>query len=325
VLFQAQPAVGFLFQPVASWPGLSEKFVIWGKNMEFNFGDVFLEYFYDLLLWLPALIWAIVVFSLFLVVGWLLSRWLEKRLAKRKHEQILRIFFVNVIKWVIYLMGFVAAMDILGMGGLLSGVVAGAGVTAIIIGFAFKDIAENFVSGIILAAARPFRIGDIIELNNFRGRVTKIEMRTTHIRTSDGRYILLPNASIIKNPLTNFTRDGLMRYQFSFGVDTPTEVGKVRKIITEYLAEESDVLKKPGPAVTVTELGDYSVTIRVAFWVDLFRDRRKNRVELGEPVLSRVMDRVKDLMVENGVNMPGTIIELKTYSEDEPILIKKSE
>ncbi len=285
-------------------------------------GDLFLDYYSNLVAALPAFTWALIIFCTFVFLGWFIARIAEKRLSKRKQEAIIRVFLVNFIKWAFYLMGFIAAMDILGMSGLLGGIVAGASISAIIVGFAFKDIAENFVSGVILAFSSPFRTGDIIELNNFRGRVTRIHLRMTHIRTSDGRDVMLPNASIVKNPLTNFTRDGLMRYQFTFGVDTPTDVGKIRTMIMEYFINQTGVLQNPAPSVTVYELGDYSVGVRVAFWVDLFREKKKDRIELAEPILSRVMDGVKELLVENDINMPGKIVELKNYDNLDPIAVK---
>ncbi|TVR88279.1 MAG: hypothetical protein EA411_05195 [Saprospirales bacterium] len=284
--------------------------------------EMFLDYYGDLVAALPAFTWALVIFSIFVFLGWMIARVAERRLSKRKQEAIIRVFFVNFIKWAFYLMGFIAAMDILGMGGLLGGIVAGASISAIIVGFAFKDIAENFVSGVILAFSSPFRTGDIIELNNFRGRVTRIHLRMTHIRTSDGRDVMLPNANILKNPLTNFTRDGFMRYQFTFGVDTPTDVGQVRSLIMDYFTNQAGVLKNPAPSVIVYELGDYSVGVRVAFWVDLFREKKKDRIELAEPILSRVINGVKELLVENAINMPGKIVELKNYDNLDPIAVK---
>ena len=96
--------------------------------------ELFLDYYGDLVAALPAFTWALVIFSIFVFLGWFIARIAEKRLSKRKQEAIIRVFFVNFIKWAFYLMGFIAAMDILGMGGLLGGIVAGASISAIIVG-----------------------------------------------------------------------------------------------------------------------------------------------------------------------------------------------
>lgn len=289
-----------------------------GKSLS----DAFSEFYYQLIGVFPTLLFAVLIFLIIAGIGYFGSRIWERRLKKKIREPIIQIFFVNVFRWFLYLLALITALDILGLSGVLGGLIAGASISAIVIGFAFKDIAENFLSGILLAFSRPFRLGDIVEVDKFRGRVRNIKTRTTTIRTGDGRDIILPNAMLIKNPVTNFTRDGLMRYQFTFGVDTPTPTAEVRAIIMNYLFSEADILKEPRPNVNLTEINSSDVTIRVAFWVNLFREKKANRVDLGEPILNKVMDRVKELMIENNINMPGQIVELKSYAESNPVLIK---
>lgn len=284
--------------------------------------DAFSEFYFQLIGVFPTLLFAILIFIIIAGLGHIGSRIWERRLRKKKREPIVQIFFVNVLRWFFYLLGLITALDILGLSGVLGGMIAGASISAIIIGFAFKDIAENFLSGILLAFSKPFRLGDIVEVDKFRGRVRNIKTRTTTIRTGDGREVILPNAMLIKNPVTNFTKDGLMRYQFSFGVDTPTPTDRVRSIIMNYLFSEPDILNEPRPNVNLVEINSTDVTIRVAFWVNLFREKKTNRVDLGEPILNKVMDRVKELMLENNINMPGQIIELKSYRDTDPVFIK---
>ena len=79
---------------------------------------------------------------------------------------------------------------------------AGAGISAFIIGFALKDIGENFLAGIILAFKRPFRVGDIVDINGLKGKVLTLNLRDTQIKTGDGKDVFIPNAVIIKNPLS---------------------------------------------------------------------------------------------------------------------------
>ena len=227
----------------------------------------------------------------------------------------MRLFLVNLFKWAMYIVGLLFALDILGLRGVLSGIIAGASITAIVLGFAFKDIAENFLSGILLAFSSPFKTGDIIEVNGLRGRVRNMEMRTSQIRSSDGRDVYLPNSILIKSLLSNYTKDGFMRHSFVFGIDTNSNTNQVRLLLLDYLKTEKAVLKNPPPVVIVSALGDSSIEMRVSFWVNLFKSSNADKIDLGEPILSRVMANAKDIMLKNGINLPSPIIELKNYDQ----------
>lgn len=290
-----------------------------------NFRTEFIEFYQNLVSFLPSLSFAVLVFLIWVSIGYFVSRFLERRIRKRKYEPIFRIFLVNVLRWTLYLVGTLFALDIMGLSGVLGGVIAGASITAIVLGFAFKDIVENFLAGILLAFSSPFKTGDTIEVDRFRGRVRGMQMRTTHIRNIEGKDIYIPNSMLMKNPLINYTKDGLQRHSFTFGVDTPTNIHRVREIILEYLKTDKAVLKNPAPMVSIVDLAEYTVDMRVAFWVNIFRTTAADKGELGEPVLSRVIGEVKELLLKNEINMPSQIIELKGYDRESPVYLKSDE
>jgi small conductance mechanosensitive channel len=107
---------------------------------------------------------------------------------------------------------------LLGLNSFTNKVLAGAGLLAFVIGFALKDIGENFLAGIILAFKSPFKLDDLIEVNNIIGFVKDINIRETHIKTPDGKDVFLPNSIILKNPMFNYTIDGFLRYEFVVGI-----------------------------------------------------------------------------------------------------------
>ncbi len=290
--------------------------------MKETINQAFKEYWIYLMEAIPSILMAILVLSIFWFITFFLAKALTNTLTKRKHEPIMRLFLVNLFKWAMYIVGLLFALDILGLSGVLSGIIAGASITAIVLGFAFKDIAENFLSGILLAFSSPFKTGDIIEVNGMRGRVQNMEMRTTQIRSSDGRDIYLPNSILIKSPLSNYTKDGFMRHSFSFGVDTNSDTSQVRLLLLEYLKSEKAVLKNPSPVVIVSALGDSSIEMRVSFWVNLFKSSNADKVDLGEPILSRVMANSKEILLKNEINLPSPIIELKNY--DQALKVQKT-
>jgi small-conductance mechanosensitive channel len=88
-----------------------------------------------------------------------------------------------------------------------------------IIGFTFKDIGENFLSGILMAFKSPFRIGDLVQTGDITGYVTSLSLRETTLKSLDGKDVFIPNSTILKEPLSNFTIDGFLRYEFVIGVD----------------------------------------------------------------------------------------------------------
>ncbi|MCB2219067.1 MAG: mechanosensitive ion channel family protein [Bacteroidetes bacterium] len=271
---------------------------------------------------LPDILVSVIVLVVFIVLGKLIYRVFKQRMQTRWKDSLISSFMSELIKWGIYIIGITVALFNLGLGGVASSLIAGAGVTAIIIGFAFKDIAENFLAGILLAINRPFKIGDIIEVSGIKGPVSGLDLRTTQVKMVDGRDIFIPNSTVIKNVFTNYTRDGLLRLEFILGIDTFSDIEMVRKIVLDHLAKQKDILKKPLANVTMEEFGESSITIKVVFWIDIFKDKKEDQVLLGEPVKSRMMREIKDLLIENGINMPAQIIEHKMYVADEPLTIK---
>jgi small-conductance mechanosensitive channel len=271
---------------------------------------------------LPDILVSVIVLVVFIIIGKLIYRVFKQRIQTRWKDSLISSFMSELIKWATYTIGITVALFNLGLGGVASSLIAGAGVTAIIIGFAFKDIAENFLAGILLAINRPFKIGDIIEVTGIKGPVSGLDLRTTQVKMVDGRDIYIPNSTVIKNVFTNYTRDGLLRLDFSFGVDTFTDLEMLRKLIISHLIMQKDILDKPDSNVTMEEFGESSITIKVVFWIDIFNDKKEDQALLGEPVKSRMMREIKDLMIENGINMPAQIIEHKMYATDAPLIIQ---
>lgn len=272
---------------------------------------------------LPDLLVGIVVLVVFVVLGNLLYRIFRRRIQTRLKDSIISSFLGEFLKWAFYGIGIMFLLFNLGLGGLAGSLMAGAGVTAIIVGFAFKDIAENFLSGILLAMNRPFIIGDIIEVEGNKGPVLHVDLRTTQIKTIDGRDIYIPNSMMVKNIFTNYTRDGYLRLDFLVGLDFNEDVDKVRKMIMDHLKKQSDILPEPAPNVALNELGESSISVKVMFWTNIFNTAKKDQQLLGEPIKSRMMREVKDLLLNSGVNMPAQIIEHKMYDENKPLRVKQ--
>lgn len=283
--------------------------------------EVFNDFFSNVLELLPNLLVAIFFFLLFALMGYLIGKGFAKGSRTKWKDTIVINYLGKVLRWLFYIIGFIVALYILGFGAIANTLLTSAGVSAIIIGFAFKDIAENFLAGLLMLISRPFEIGHIIEVNGHRGAVKEVNFRTTHIRNITGKDIYLPNSLIIKNVLINFTRDGYLRLDFSLGLDIPTNINKVRPMIVAFLEKQPEVLSAPKPDVLVRDVNEFTVDIQVLFWIDVLKQKAIPPSYLGETIRSRILAEVKDLLLKQGYTMPSQILEHKMYHRDEPLVV----
>lgn len=271
---------------------------------------------------MPRMVAAVLFLLIFFFLGYFVHKVFQKGMKNRWRDPIVVGFTGNALKWLFYLIGFLAALHALGLGGLANSLIAGAGISAIIVGFAFKDIAENFLAGLLLAINRPFHTGNIIAVNNFKGTVRGMDLRTTHIRNVDGMDIYIPNAMIVKNVVINYTKDGLLRQAFTVGLDVNADVEEARRLIIDFLKNQEMVLDLPAPDVLTEEIGPSTINLLVLFWVDVLQDKSVPPAYLGATLKGQVISRVKDLLLQNGFNLPCPIIEHKMYDRREPFSVR---
>ena len=264
----------------------------------------------------PAILIGLAFLIIFTFVGYGLRALLKRRLSTKSHDPLLVIFMGRVTLLTMIIIGMVIFLNQLGLGKAASSVLAGAGVSAIILGFAFKDIGENFIAGFFLAFSRGFNIGDVIEVQGYKGKVTALNLRNTHIRTFDGKDIFMPNAMLIKNPLSNYTRDGLLRYDFMIGLDYGAKIMDAISLIIKTLEAENRIEHHEDlkPFVLLEEFGSSTMNIRIFYWVNSF--------DFLGPIAflqTDVMNNVITALTRAGFSLPSDIIELKSYKEVQPI------
>jgi small conductance mechanosensitive channel len=266
--------------------------------------ESFDSFWASIIIKLPEFIISLLVLAVFIIIGNLLYRIFRAKIQARWKDSIIASFLGEFVKWTFYIIGIAFAMFNLGWGGLASSLIAGAGVTAIIIGFAFKDIAENFLAGILLTLSRPFVIGDIIEVNGVKGPAVHVDLRSTRIKTADGRDIFIPNSMVIKNIFTNYTRDGYLRLDFLIGFQKSDDIEKGRELIIAHLKQQPDILQEPSPDVELQSISETMISAKVMFWTDIFNTAKDEQQLLGEPVKSRMMREIKDLLLETNLKLP---------------------
>ncbi len=266
----------------------------------------------NLMDFLPELTLAIIIF----VIGHFVIRKLKSiirhRVIRRSGEALTAQFTGDIIGLVFYLLLLTFCINILGFSSLTSKLLAGAGLTAFIIGFALKDIGENFLSGIILVFNRPFRTNDIIEIDGIQGRVLHISLRETIVKTADGRDVYIPNADILKKPLQNYTIDDQLRDVFVFPIFFENDISAVIQRIHEVINQFPTVLSEPRPIVQIQDFDGGTVNIRISYWYDLEGSRKMNRI-----LRSEIMLAVFENLREAGVGMPNHVQDISLSSAAE--------
>ncbi len=262
----------------------------------------------NLLDFIPELALAIVIF----VIGHFIIRKLKgtirKRVIHRSGEALTAQFTADIVGLIFYLILLTFCINLLGFDSLTSKLIAGAGLTAFIIGFALKDIGENFLSGIILVFNRPFRTNDIIEIDGIQGQVLHISLRETIIKTGDGRDVYIPNADILKKPLHNYTIDDQLRDFFIFPIFQENDISAAIQDIHDVIDQFPKVLSRPRPIVQIQDFDGGTVNIRISYWYDLEGSRKMNRLLRSEIMLA-VFERLRDA----GVGFPDHIQDLKIH------------
>ncbi|MEQ9090519.1 MAG: mechanosensitive ion channel family protein [Balneola sp.] len=235
-----------------------------------TFQDSFSQFFERALNSAPTIISGIIVLIIFIGFGLLASRGLRRLLGARATSTKKLRLVMRLTRWGFYLVGITIALHIMGLTKAASGVLAAGGVLTVVLGFAFREIGENLLAGLFMSFSRSFDVGDLIESNGIQGIVKQINIRDVHVRTGDGIDIFIPSAIIFKNPLNNYTRDGLRRSSFNIGIDYGNEPKKALEYLMEAVKSTEGVLEDPMPAVILSNFSDNYIQIEVQFWINTF-------------------------------------------------------
>lgn len=269
----------------------------------------FNELWHSVLIFIPKLFIAAVIFLIFYIIGYFLRRLFRRRLINKLNSSIVATFTGEVLFWIAIMIGLLSAAGALGFKNIAGSLLAGAGISAVIFGFAFKDILENFLAGFIIAVQKPFKVGDIIEVQSFKGPVRALELRSTQMRLADGRDIWIPNALIVKGVLTNYTRDGLLRHEFLVTLNMASDIEKARNLILDFIDTLPTVLKKPTANVLVDDITTVGVKIRILFWINQGSSAVKADPEArGESIKSSVIRGTKDVLMKNDFALESTML-----------------
>ncbi|MBW3554675.1 MAG: mechanosensitive ion channel family protein [Gemmatimonadetes bacterium] len=216
---------------------------------------------------LPNLLAALVVLLVFLGLGTVVRNVVGRIMDRLAHQpEVSRV--VAAAAYVAVLgIGIVLALGTLNLDKTVTSLLAGAGILGLALGFAFQDIAENFIAGVVLNVQDQFSEGDIIESNDYMGMVERVQLRATTVRTFQGQRVLIPNAMVFKNPLINFSEAGRRRIDIPVGVAYGDDLEKARRVAIEAV-ETLDYRDTTQPVdLFYEEFGDSSINFQIRFWI----------------------------------------------------------
>ncbi len=259
---------------------------------------------------LPLIALALMVFAVIVYLGYSLARRsnLWQRLTPNPFvaelvAQAVRIFAVII--------GLIVTLNLLGATALLTAILGGAGIVGLAVGFAVRDTMENYISSIMLSLRQPFRANDHVVINEYEGKVIRLTSRATVLMTLDGNQLRIPNATVFKGVILNYTRNPQRGFRFELGVDSADDVISAMKVGVEAMQSLSFVLTEPAANAIIGSIGDSNIGLIFTGWVD------QRETDFGK-ARSLAIQTVVSTLAAQGFSMPEPIYRLRFDSSHEP-------
>jgi len=233
---------------------------------------------------LPNIISALIIFIIFIFIAKLIN-FLVRKYFSRKDKSNLGEVLGGFVKWAIFVLGFLLSATIVTPSLKPGDLIAGLGVSSVAIGFAFKDILQNWLAGLLILFRQPFQVNDQVEVSGYEGTVKKIETRATLIKTFDGDRVVIPNSQIYTNAIKVKTAYRFRRSEYDIGIGYGDDLQKASKIISSILDKVVDIVKEPVPEVLVWDLAASWVTIRARWWTN---SKKTNLAKVRSEVITKI-------------------------------------
>lgn len=245
---------------------------------------------------LPNLVIAFVIFLVLAVIAKFVS-YLVRRSSERQGRHNLGAVLGSLVFWTGVIasaaIGLTILIPTLNPGDLI----AGLGIGSVAIGFAFKDILQNLLAGLLILLRQPFEVNDQIEVNGMEGTVERIESRATLLKTYDGQRIVIPNSDIYTDAVIVRTAHDKRRSEYDVGVGYGDNMGDAQNVIRAAISKVDGVESDPAPEALPWDLAASWVTLRARWWTDV---RRADRIQ----VRAKVLQSIKEALDEAGIDMP---------------------
>ncbi len=264
-----------------------------------------------LIVLLPNILLGLIVFIFFLFVASRIKAIVKRLTRNRRSARNLGLVLGRLAQGLTILIGLFIALSIVIPTFRAGDLIQLLGISGVAIGFAFRDILQNFLAGILILLTEPFQIDDQIVFKGFEGTVENIETRATTIRTYDGRRIVIPNSELFTNSVTVNTAFENRRLEYDVGIGYGDDIDRAKHLMLDAMHSVDEVLTDPAPDVLVMELAESTVNIRVRWWV--------NPPRRADNLISRdkVITAIKKKLVANGIDLPFPTQQILFHDQTE--------
>lgn len=254
---------------------------------------------------IPNLLAALMILLLSLYLAQWLGNLLKKALTKRAITPGVTHLLSQTLRWTVITFGVISTLQRFFN---VTAFLAGLGILGFTVGFALQDVMKNFAAGIILLIQQPFREGDAITVADYDGTALAIDLRTTEIKTFDGRIVILPNADVLAHAIVNYTRADRRRVDLPISVAYNSNPEQVRGIIIDLIQSVPGAVSEPVSQVAFQAFNDLSIGLMIYFWID---------TQLTNPLAARdvLVTKIKEAFEKQNVKIPHPIQAVQLYSE----------
>ncbi len=252
---------------------------------------------------MPFAAFGFIILAISFSISMLTTRGARAFLRPRVQAKLIRNVIARAVGVLVFLAGVYIVLRVSGLTQLALTVVGGTGLIGLALGLAFRDISENFLASIFLSIQRPFETEDLVEIAGVTGYVQQLNMRTTVLMTLDGNLVQIPNTTVYKSTIRNFTTNANRREVVEIGIGYDDSINEAQEIARQVLAEHPAILNDPEPAVLADSLGKATVNLRVYFWLN-------GREHSWLKVRSSVIRLIKRAYQEHGISMPDEAREI---------------
>ena len=249
---------------------------------------------------IPFMIFSIVVLVIFWGISLLVAKGARAYFTNRQMNDLLQDIAARGVAIAVFLIGIYIVFHVADLTNIALTILGGTGLLGIVLGIAFRDITENFLASIFLSVQNPFHAGDLVEINENKGIVQRLTIRATLLMTLDGNHLQIPNSTVYKSNILNFTSNPNQQISFIIGIGYESSVTSAQDIASHLFKEHPAVLREPEPWILVDNLDSSTIKLKFYFWVD---GSKHNVLK----VKSSILRQIKTAYLSEGISIPADV------------------
>lgn len=259
------------------------------------------RWLHELVRLVPNILLAAIILVIGLFIARMMRRLVTKVLARAIHNKTINGLFSSIIYFALVGIVLFTVLSVLKLDKAVTSILAGAGLLGLAIAFAFQDIAANFMCGIFISLRKPMKIGDIVLLKDYMGKVEEINLRDTVLRTFQGQMVIIPNKDVFQNPIENFSILGKRRLDLTIGVSYGDDLRKVKEITLDAVKDIANLSDEDETTMHFREFADSSINFIIRLWIK--SPEQKAFLEAG----SEAIICIKEAYEKNDIMIPYPI------------------